>query len=169
VGDTPVAVISGRASRQRQRGGLLPTEPAPRAEDPMSSLGLVTMPAARTPEAFASFRGGRARDVGMCRLVGQIVDIAAVFPQGHALVVMPAAVLGAHAMRVADEERSHLLLDTEVNDRSRGLVREDRARAARPVGTPCSWRAATSSSVGSASGTRSGAFRAARVACSVAA
>jgi hypothetical protein len=38
--------------------------------------------------------------------VGEIVDITAVLPLRHALVVMVSFVLSAHAMRIADEEPS---------------------------------------------------------------
>jgi len=92
------------------------------AADPISSLGLLTMPAARTPARCASFGAGEAQDAGLHGFVGEVVDIAAVFPQGHPLVVMSAGVLGADAMRVADEERSHSVLDAEVDDRPGGLV-----------------------------------------------
>jgi hypothetical protein len=51
---------------------------------------------------------------GFC-FVGEIVDIFPVFPQGHTLVVMPALIVVAHAMRVADVECTDLVLNTEVD------------------------------------------------------
>ena len=89
---------------------------------PGSAPGLVLMPADRTPAAGASFAAGRARDAGPFRFMGEVVDVAAVFPLGHAAIVMPSFILIAHAMRIADEERSHLVLDAEVDDRPGGLV-----------------------------------------------
>jgi hypothetical protein len=132
------------------------------AADPRSSPGLFTMPAARTPAAGSSFGAGEARDAGLRGFVGEIVDIAAVFPARHPLVVVPAAVSGAHSMRVADEERSHRALDAEVDDGPGGLVREGRARVAQPCGTPCFWRVAVSSTDANASGSGSAFWQAAR-------
>src|SRR5262249_23851594 len=54
--------------------------------------------------------------------VGQIVNIFAIFPQGHTLIVVPTALLFAHAMRIANEEASNLLLDAEVNHFAGGFV-----------------------------------------------
>ena len=129
--------------------------------DPISSLGLVCMPTYRTPAAGSSFGAGEARDAGLRGFVGEIVAIAAVFPARHPLVVVPAAVSGAHSMRVADEERSHRALDAEVDDGPGGLVREGRARVAQPCGTPCFWRVAVSSTDANASGSGSAFWQAA--------
>src|SRR5579884_1931526 len=53
--------------------------------------------------------------MGLFRFVGQVVDIFAVFPQGHALIVMSAIVVRAYSMRIANEERAYLLLLTKVD------------------------------------------------------
>ena len=82
---------------------------------PISAFGLVFMPTYRTPARCASFRAGKAHDVSSFGFVGEIVDIFAVFPQGHTLVVVPALIGVAHAMWVADEERPDLVLNTEVD------------------------------------------------------
>ncbi len=85
------------------------------AARPISAFGLMFVSAYRTPAAGSSFGAGEAHDVNLLGFVGQIVDITPVLPQGHALVVMASAIPVAHAMRVADEERSHLLFDAKVN------------------------------------------------------
>jgi hypothetical protein len=83
------------------------------AANPSSAFGLVLT--SRTPATGSSFGGGRARDAGLRGLVSQVVDILAVFPQGHAPVVVAAAILVAHAVRVADEERAYLVFHAEVD------------------------------------------------------
>jgi hypothetical protein len=92
------------------------------AARPISPIGLVFVPAAGTPAACSSFRAGRARDAGVLGFMSQVVDVTTVFPQRHALVVMPAGLPIAHAVRVADEERSDFVLHAEVDDGSSGLV-----------------------------------------------
>ncbi len=56
--------------------------------------------------------------------MGEVANVAAVFPLRHAAIVVTAGVLLADAVRVADEERPHLLLDAKVDDLARGLVPE---------------------------------------------
>ena len=80
--------------------------------DPISSLGLVFMPTYRTPTACSSFGAGEAHDVGLFCFMGQVVDIPAVFPKRHALVVMPSFILIAYPMGRADEERPDLVFHT---------------------------------------------------------
>jgi hypothetical protein len=92
------------------------------AARPSSALGLVTMPTSGTLATGSSFGAGEAQDAGLFRFVGQVVDVLAVFPQGHPLIVMPASVSIAYTMRVANEETSHVVLDTEVDDSSGGFV-----------------------------------------------
>ena len=70
----------------------------------------------------SSFGAGRARDAGLLRCVGEVIDVTAVFPLRHAAIVMTAAVPVAHAVRVADEERPDPVLDTKVDDPARGLM-----------------------------------------------
>ena len=73
---------------------------------PGSPFGLVFVPACRTPARCPSFGAGEAHDAGCFGFMREVVDVPAVFPQGHALVVMASPVLLSHALRVADEERS---------------------------------------------------------------
>ena len=103
------------------------------AADPVSASGLMTMPADRTPARGASFGAGRARDAGYFGFVGQVVDVASVFPPRHALVVVPATVPIAHAVRIADEEGADSVFNTEVNDLAGGLVPQV---AHAPLGSP---------------------------------
>src|SRR5438093_1104817 len=83
---------------------------------PISVFGLLFMPTARTLATAASFRASEARDVSLFRFVGEIVDVFAIFPQGHAVIVVPAIIPIADTMRFANEERSDLLLNTKVDD-----------------------------------------------------
>lgn len=92
------------------------------AARPVSAFGLVTMPAAGTPAAGSSFGAGRARDAGLLRFVGEVLNIAAIFPLRHTAIVASATVPVAHSVRIADEERADLMLDTEGSDLARGLV-----------------------------------------------
>jgi hypothetical protein len=90
--------------------------------DPISAFGFVFMPTSRTPARCSSFRTGEAHDMGLLRLVGEIIDVFAIFPQGHALIVGSASVLCADPMRMANEEAANLLLDTKVDHRAAGFV-----------------------------------------------
>ncbi len=96
-------------------------EPA-RTAGPISALGLVCMPTYRTSARGSSFGAGEAHDVRQLRFMGEIVDIFAVFPQGHALIVMPTVIVIAHTVGIANEQRSHFLLHTEVDHLSRCFV-----------------------------------------------
>ena len=98
-------------------------EAAP-AADPVSSPGLVFMSADRTPAPGSSFGAGEARDADPFGFVGEIVDVAAVFPLRHAAIVVTATIAGAHTVRISDEERSHSLPDAKVDDSPRGLMPE---------------------------------------------
>lgn len=80
---------------------------------PRSACRLVSMPANRTLATGPSFGASEALDAGLCTLVGQIVDIPAVLPLRHALVVMASFVLPSDPVRIADEERPHLLFLTK--------------------------------------------------------
>jgi hypothetical protein len=95
---------------------------AARTAGPIAVLGLVAMPTARTLATSSSFRASEARDVSRFGFVGQIVDIFAIFPQGHALVMVSAMVSMAHPMRIAKKERVNLVFDTKVDHRSGGFM-----------------------------------------------
>jgi len=89
---------------------------------PISAFGLVFVPASGTLATCSSFGASEAQDMGLFRFVGEVVDVFAIFPQGHALIVVATIILIAHAVRIADEEASHLMLNTEVNHLARGLM-----------------------------------------------
>jgi hypothetical protein len=89
---------------------------------PISAFGFVFVPTCRTPARCTSFGAGEAHDVSGCAFVGQVGDVFAIFPQGHALIVVPAFVLIADTVRIANEEGSDLLLNTEVDYFAGGFV-----------------------------------------------
>ncbi len=89
---------------------------------PISPFGLLAMPTYRTLARCSSFGASEAQDVSVFGFVGEIADVLAVLPAGHTLVVMPAVVLLAYAVRIADEEAPHLLLNTKVDDLSSSFV-----------------------------------------------
>ena len=92
------------------------------AARPYSAFRLVFMPTSGTLATCSSFGASEAQDVSNFRFVGEVVDILAVLPQSHALIVMTTMITGPNAVRIADEETSYLVLNTEVNDLSCGLV-----------------------------------------------
>ena len=105
-----------------ERAQIAVTRKAAGAARPGSACRLVFVPTSGTAARCSSFGAGEARDVGLFAFVGEVVDVLAVFPQGHALVMMPSAHPVAHTVRVADEKAADLLLDAEVNDLPLGLV-----------------------------------------------
>src|SRR5712672_917469 len=76
---------------------------------PISSLGLVFMPTDRTLAACASFGASEAHDASLFGFLGEVVDILAILPQGHPLVVVMARIVVADPMGIPDEERSNLM------------------------------------------------------------
>ena len=60
--------------------------------------------------------------MGLFAFMGEVVNIFAIFPQTHTLVVVFAIVTVTDTMRIANEERTYLILHTEVDDLPRGLV-----------------------------------------------
>src|SRR5258708_22502103 len=89
---------------------------------PYPASGLMPMPAYRTLAARSSFRASEALDAGLCTFVGEVVDVAAVLPLTHALVVVASFVLLAHPMRVPDEERTNLLSLAKPDHLARGFM-----------------------------------------------
>src|SRR6266487_4491212 len=85
------------------------------AADPVSAPGLLLMPTAGTLSTCSSFRASRTRDVSLFGFVGEILDVFAILPQCHALVVVSTLVLLANAMRIANEDRPDLVVNTKVN------------------------------------------------------
>ena len=92
------------------------------ATRPISAFGLVFVPTCRTLARGSSFGASEAHDMGGFGLVREIGDIFAIFPQGHALIVVSATLLVTHPMRIANEERSNVVLHTEVDHLASGFV-----------------------------------------------
>jgi hypothetical protein len=80
------------------------------------------MPTVGTPTAGSSFGAGEARNMGLLTFVRKIVDVLAIFPQGHPLIVMPAIIFVTDTMGIADEDASDLLFDTKVDHFAGGFV-----------------------------------------------
>ncbi len=89
---------------------------------PNPAFGFVLMSTSGTLARCSSFGASEAQDAGLFRFVGEIINVFAIFPQGHALMVVSAIIAIAHAVRITNEERSHLVLYTEVNHLARGFV-----------------------------------------------
>ena len=83
--------------------------------DPISVLRFLFVPTLGTPARCASFGAGEALYVGLLAFMGEVVDVLAIFPQGHALIVVSAAVLLTDTMRIADEEAPDLVFHTKVD------------------------------------------------------
>jgi hypothetical protein len=96
--------------------------PPARAARPISSFGLVFVLASGTPATRSSFGAGEAQVASLFAFMREVVDIASIFPLRHAAIVVTPTVLLADAMRIADEERPHSVLDAEVDHLPGGLV-----------------------------------------------
>ena len=99
------------------------------AADPVSSPGFVCMLASGTPAAGASFGPAGAQDASLFGFMREVIDIASVFPQRHAAVVVPTTVPAADAGRRADEERPYTVRDAELYDGCRVALCERLAHA----------------------------------------
>ena len=82
---------------------------------PLPVFRLVLLPTSGTLARCSSFGASEARHVGLFAFVGQIVNIFPVLPQAHALIVVGTIIVIAHTMRIANKERTYLMLDTEVD------------------------------------------------------
>ena len=89
---------------------------------PLSPFGLVSMTTDRTLATCSSFGAGEAHDVDLFGFVGEVVEITAVLPKGHALVMASATIAVTDAMRIPNEERTNLMLNTEVDHLPGGFV-----------------------------------------------
>ncbi len=85
---------------------------------PLPVFRLVLMPTSGTLARCSSFGASEAQDMGLLAFVGEVVDITAIFPAGHALVVMSPVVAAPNTMWITDEERTDLVVNTEVDDLS---------------------------------------------------
>jgi hypothetical protein len=89
---------------------------------PISPFVFVFVLTCRTLARCSSFGAGEAHDVSRLAFVSQVINVFAIFPQGHALIVVPAAVLLANTMRIADEEGLYLFVNAEVDHLTGGFV-----------------------------------------------
>jgi hypothetical protein len=80
------------------------------------------MTAYRTLAGCSPLRASEALDAALLTFVLQVVDVLAVFPLGHPLVVVPARGLVAHAVRVADVELANPMLFAKLHNLSCPLV-----------------------------------------------
>jgi len=85
---------------------------------PLPVFRLVLMSTSGTLARCSSFGASEAQDMGLLAFVGEVVDITAIFPAGHALVVISPVVAGTNAMRITNEERTDPVVNTEVDDLS---------------------------------------------------
>jgi hypothetical protein len=89
---------------------------------PISSLGLMLMLAYRTLATCASFRASEALDASLCAFMGEVVDVLAIFPQGHALVVVTPTVLVTYTMGMTDEEGANVSATAEADHSMSGFM-----------------------------------------------
>ena len=89
---------------------------------PLPVSRLLFVPTVGTPARCSSFRAGEAHNMGLFGFVGQIIDVLAIFPYGHPLIVVPTVILAADPMRIANEERADSLFDTKVDHFACGFV-----------------------------------------------
>ena len=97
---------------------------ATRFTDPSPIARLMSVSTGRTPAAGSSFGAGEARHVGLFAFVGEIVQVLAILPESHPLVMVPPVVVITDSMRIANKEGSYLFLDAKVNDLSCRLMTE---------------------------------------------
>jgi hypothetical protein len=98
------------------------TSKATFAACPISALGLMFMLAYWTLATCASFRASEAHDASLFGFIREIVDILAVFPQGHALVMVTPTILVTYTMGITNEEGANMVLLAEVNDFAGGFM-----------------------------------------------
>ena len=89
---------------------------------PISSLGLMFMPTCRTLATCASFGASEAHDVSLFGFMREVVDILAILPQGHPLVMVATRIAVTDAVGIANEERANLVFLAEVDHKAGGFV-----------------------------------------------
>ena len=70
---------------------------------PVPPFGLMTMAAYGTPAGRTTFIPGEAHDAVLFRLLLQVIDVLAILPLAHALVVVTPRVLASYPIRITDE------------------------------------------------------------------
>ena len=89
---------------------------------PVAPTNLLALLAVRTSARGAPFGAGEAQDASLSTLLLEIGLVLAVFPLGHALVVVAPGILVTNAMRVPNEDRLHALLFKKAHNLSRRFV-----------------------------------------------
>jgi hypothetical protein len=89
---------------------------------PISALGLMFVLAYRTLATCASFRASEALDASLCGFMCEVIDVLAIFPQGHALIMVTPTILVTYTMGIADEEEANKVLLAKVDHFARGFV-----------------------------------------------
>ena len=101
---------------------------------PVPPLGLMTMAAYGTPAGCATLIPGEAHDAVLFRLLLQVIDVLAIPPLAHALVVVTPGVLASHPIRVADEHRFHFMRLAEIHHLAGSLMAQVTDAALTPQG-----------------------------------
>lgn len=89
---------------------------------PLPITRLVFMPTPRTLATGSSFRASEARNVSLFAFMREVIDVLAIFPQGHPLIMMPSVIVMAYAVRIANKERTDLVGNTEVHHLPAGFM-----------------------------------------------
>src|SRR5262249_33254201 len=89
---------------------------------PGASFRLLLPTASWTLAAGSPLTATEAHDAGLLAFFLQILLIFAIFPVGHALIVMASCVVPAYPMRIAHIERLHALGAAEVHHLSCALM-----------------------------------------------
>ena len=82
---------------------------------PVPPFGLMTMAAYGTQARSTTFIANEAHDAVLFRLLLQVIDIPAVLPLAHALVVVTPGVLASYPIGVADEQGFDAALLAEIH------------------------------------------------------
>ena len=89
---------------------------------PISSLGLVFVLAYRTLATCTSFRASRALDASLFSFMCEVVNILAIFPQGHSLVVVASRIAVTDPMGITNEERADVVFLAEADHKASRFV-----------------------------------------------
>ncbi len=89
---------------------------------PIATRWLLAFPTRRTRAAGSPLTAREARQVGLLAFLLQVIDIFAILPARHPLVVMPTRIFVPHAIRVAHIHRLHAFLLAEVHHLPGGFV-----------------------------------------------
>ena len=89
---------------------------------PVSPFGLVTVAAYGTPAGRASFVPSEAHDAVLFGLLLQVINIPAVLPLAHALIVVTPGVLASYPVWIADKNGFDAAFLAEIHHLAGALV-----------------------------------------------